>query len=59
MRTDQMKLRFDDPNEKDPVWESIPLAQKTQIACLYARLLIKIAKVQMPNEQQEADSYDK
>jgi hypothetical protein len=59
MRTDQMTLRFDEGGEQDPLWESIPLGQKTQIACLYARLLTKIAKVQIPNEQQEAEGNDK
>lgn len=59
MRTDQMTLGFDDRSEQEQLWESIPLPQKTQIACLYARLLAKIAKVKIPNEKQEDEGYDR
>ena len=59
MRTEQITLGFDDRSEQEQLWESIPLAQKTQIACLYARLLTRIAKVQIPNEQQEVEDAAK
>jgi hypothetical protein len=59
MRTEQITLGFDDQSEQQQLWETLPLPQKTQIACLYARLLAKIAKVKTQNEQQEVEGYDR
>ncbi len=58
MRTGQIKLRFDDLDELERLWTTIPVGERTKIARRYARLLIKAAKVEPPGPEQEVGRHD-
>ena len=49
MRSSQIKLRFDDRSDLKRAWAQIPAAEQTKIARQYARVLVKAAKVNLPN----------
>ncbi len=59
MRKRQMRFSFGEEKEFEVLWASIPSASQTEVARLYARLLVKLGKVAMSAAQQRGDCDDK
>ena len=58
MRASQICLRFDEHNDLKQAWAKMSEVERTRIAQLYARLLVKAAKVDPhgPRQQKERTS---
>ena len=49
MRSSQLKFRFDDRSDLKRAWAQMPASERTKIARQYARVLVKAAKVNLPD----------
>jgi len=58
MRKRQMRFSFGEEKEFEVLWASIPSASQTEVARLYARLLVKLAKVATGTAQQRGERDD-
>jgi hypothetical protein len=58
MRKRQISLLFAEEKESEDLWTSIPSKSQTEIARLYARLLIKSAKAVMGGARVRGEDDD-